>query len=60
MQFAFGTYIAAVAELEIVEEEVKLKRMVATVDCSMTMNLDTVVAQIQGGIIFWYFWRIIW
>lgn len=26
--------------------------MVAAVDCGMTVNLDTVVAQIQGGIIF--------
>ena len=52
VQFAFGSYIAAVAELEIVDEEVKVKRVVAAVDCGMTVNPDTVVAQIQGGIIF--------
>jgi isoquinoline 1-oxidoreductase subunit beta len=32
--------------------EVKVDRVVSAVDCGLTVNPDTVIAQIQGGVIF--------
>lgn len=52
VQFAFGTYVAQVAELEVKEDEVKVKRVVCVVDCGMVVNPDHVRAQMEGGINF--------
>ncbi|HYG14019.1 MAG TPA: molybdopterin cofactor-binding domain-containing protein, partial [Methylophilaceae bacterium] len=52
VQFAFGTYLAQVAEVEVVEEEVKVKRMVCSLDCGMMVNPETIRAQMEGGIVF--------
>ena len=53
VQFAMGTYLSQVAEVEVSKEgEVKVRRVVCAVDCGQIVNPDTIVAQIEGGIIF--------
>jgi isoquinoline 1-oxidoreductase subunit beta len=53
VQFAFGTYIAQVAEVEVAADgSVKVNRVVCAVDCGLVVNPDTIEAQMQGGTIF--------
>ncbi len=54
LQFAFGTYLAHILEVEVKADdpEVRLVRSVIAVDCGVTINPDTVLAQMQGGVIF--------
>jgi isoquinoline 1-oxidoreductase beta subunit len=53
LQLAFGTYIATVTEVEVDKlGEVRVHRIVSAVDTGIVVNPDTVVAQIQGGLIF--------
>ena len=53
VQHAFGSYLAQVAEVAVSKEgEVRVQRVVCAVDCGMTVNPDTVKAQMEGGIIF--------
>jgi isoquinoline 1-oxidoreductase beta subunit len=52
LQFAFGTYIATVMEVEVTRAgEILPRRAVVAVDCGMVVNPDTVRAQIEGGMI---------
>jgi isoquinoline 1-oxidoreductase beta subunit len=52
-QPSFGSYIATVAEVEVTQAGVvRVKRIVSAVDTGIVVNPDTVVAQLQGGIIF--------
>jgi isoquinoline 1-oxidoreductase beta subunit len=51
--YAFGTYLAEVAEVSVGDDgEVHVDRVVAVVDCGQVVNPNTVVAQLQSGIIF--------
>src|SRR3984893_1328427 len=53
LQFAFATYMAQVAEVEVAKDgAVRVRRVVCAVDCGTVVNPDTVQAQIQGAIIF--------
>jgi isoquinoline 1-oxidoreductase subunit beta len=53
VQFAMGTYLSQVAEVEASNEgEVRVRRVVCAVDCGQMVNPDTIVAQIEGGVIF--------
>jgi isoquinoline 1-oxidoreductase subunit beta len=53
LQFAFGSYLAQVAEVEVSKEgSIRVRRVVCAVDCGTVVNPDTVQAQIQSGIIF--------
>ncbi|MBB5466768.1 isoquinoline 1-oxidoreductase beta subunit [Paraburkholderia sp. CI2] len=53
VQFAFASYLAEVAEVEVNEQgEVRIRRIVCAVDCGHTVNPDTIRAQIEGGIVF--------
>jgi isoquinoline 1-oxidoreductase beta subunit len=53
LQVAFGSFIATVAEAEVdAHGEVRVRRMVCVVDTGIVVNPDTVVAQLQGGLIF--------
>jgi isoquinoline 1-oxidoreductase beta subunit len=51
---AFGeTYIAQVAEVSVsTEGDVRVSRVVCAIDCGTIVNPDTVVAQMESGIIF--------
>ena len=53
LQFAFGTFMAQVADVEVdASGEVRVKRVVCAVDCGVVINPDTVRAQIQSAVIF--------
>jgi isoquinoline 1-oxidoreductase subunit beta len=53
VQFAFATYMAQVAEVEVSKDgAVRVRRVVCAVDCGTVVNPDTVQAQIQSAIIF--------
>jgi isoquinoline 1-oxidoreductase beta subunit len=53
LQVAFGSFIATVAEAEVdTHGAVHVRRMVSAVDTGIVVNPDTVVAQLQGGLIF--------
>src|SRR5262249_41821633 len=53
LQFVFGTYLAVVAEVEVARSgAVRVRRLVAGLDCGTVVNPDTVQAQIQGGLLF--------
>jgi isoquinoline 1-oxidoreductase beta subunit len=53
VQFAFGSYMSQVAEVEVADDgSLKVKRIVCAVDCGMYVNPDTVEAQVQGGTLF--------
>ena len=53
VQFAMGTYLSQIAEVEVSKDgEVRVRRVVCAVDCGQIVNPDTIVAQIEGGIIF--------
>jgi isoquinoline 1-oxidoreductase beta subunit len=52
-QPSFGSFIAAVVECEVdAHGEVHLRRVTSAVDTGITVNPDTIVAQLQGGLIF--------
>ena len=52
-QVAFASFIATVCEAEVDENgNVKLHRVLSVVDTGIAVNPDTVIAQIQGGLIF--------
>ncbi len=52
-QFAFGTYMAQVAEVSVGPDgDVRVHRVVCAVDCGQQINPDTIVAQMEGGIVF--------
>ncbi len=53
LQFAFGTYLAHILDIDATSsDQIKLIRSVIAVDCGITINPDTVLAQMQGGMIF--------
>jgi isoquinoline 1-oxidoreductase subunit beta len=53
VQTAFGSFVATVAEAEVdANGEVHVHRIVSAVDTGIVVNPDTVVAQLQGGLIF--------
>jgi isoquinoline 1-oxidoreductase subunit beta len=52
VQFAFGSYLSCVVEAEVPPSgEIILHRAVVAIDCGLTVNPDTVRAQIEGGLI---------
>jgi isoquinoline 1-oxidoreductase beta subunit len=53
VQTAFGSFIATVAQAEVDERgEVRVQRIVSAVDTGIVVNPDTVIAQLQGGLVF--------
>ena len=52
-QVSFGSFIATVIEVAVDEfGEVHLKKIVSAVDTGIAVNPDTIIAQLQGGLIF--------
>jgi len=52
-QFAFGSYMAQVAEVSVGPDgDVRVHRVVCAVDCGQAINPDGIVAQMEGGIVF--------
>ena len=53
VQGAFGSFIATVAQAEVDEYgDVRVQRIVSAVDTGIIVNPDTVIAQLQGGLVF--------
>lgn len=53
VQFAFGSYMAQVAEVAVADDgEVQVLRVVCALDCGQVVNPDTVQAQIESGVNF--------
>jgi isoquinoline 1-oxidoreductase beta subunit len=48
----FGSYAAQVAEISIEDGAPRVHRVVCAVDCGLTVNPDTIEAQVEGGIVF--------
>lgn len=49
--FSFGTYVAQVADISIVNGKVKVHKVYCAVDCGRVINLSGAETQIEGGII---------
>jgi isoquinoline 1-oxidoreductase beta subunit len=53
LQPSFASFIATVIEVEVDEYgEVHLRRVTSAVDTGIAVNPDTIVAQLQGGLVF--------
>jgi isoquinoline 1-oxidoreductase beta subunit len=53
VQYAFGTYLSQVAEVEVAADgSIKVHRIVCAVDCGFVVNPDTIAAQMEGGSLF--------
>jgi isoquinoline 1-oxidoreductase beta subunit len=50
--FSFDTYTAAVAEVSVRARELKVKRLVCTVDCGRVVNPNGVRAQVESAAIY--------
>lgn len=49
----FGvTHVSMVAEVEILDGDVHVRRVVCAVDCGLAVNPDNIAAQMEGGIAF--------
>jgi isoquinoline 1-oxidoreductase beta subunit len=49
---SFGSFVAQVAEVSIERGAVRVHRVVCAVDCGVVINPDTVVAQMESGIVY--------
>lgn len=50
---SFGSTVAEVAEVSVAKDGgVTVHRVVCAVDCGQTVNMDTVAAQMEGGIVY--------
>jgi isoquinoline 1-oxidoreductase beta subunit len=53
LQVSFATFIATIAEVEVdLDGEIHVRRITSAVDTGIVVNPDTIVAQLQGGLIF--------
>ncbi len=53
LQFAFSSFVAHVAEVEVnAEGGLHLRRCTVAIDCGQRINPDTVAAQVEGGLLF--------
>ena len=49
---SFGSFVAQVAEVEVVAGAIRVRRVVCAVDCGQVVNPDTVRAQMESGIVY--------
>ncbi len=49
---SFASYVAQVAEVSIERGRVRVHRVVCATDCGMTVNPDTIVAQMESSIVY--------
>ncbi len=53
VQFAFGSYLAMIAEVSVgADGAVRVNRIVVAIDCGLTVNPDTIAAQMEGGALY--------
>ncbi len=50
---SFASFIATIAEVEVDHDgEIRVRRITSAVDTGIAVNPDTIIAQLQGGLIF--------
>ncbi|AKD58177.1 xanthine dehydrogenase family protein molybdopterin-binding subunit [Spirosoma radiotolerans] len=49
---AMGSYVAQVVEVSVMNQSVRIHRVVCAIDCGLAVNPDGVRAQMEGGIVF--------
>ena len=49
---SFGSFVAEVAEVSVVDSAIRVHRVVSAIDCGRIVNPDTIEAQIEGAIAF--------
>ena len=49
---SFGSYVAQIAEVSVVDNAIKVHRIVCAIDCGPVVNPLTVEAQMQSGIVY--------
>ncbi len=49
---SFGSIVAQVAEVALEQGQVRVHRVVCAIDCGFAINPDTVVAQMESGIVY--------
>jgi isoquinoline 1-oxidoreductase beta subunit len=49
---SFGSFVTQVAEVSVVEGEVKVHRMITAIDCGLAVNPDSLKAQMESSISF--------
>jgi isoquinoline 1-oxidoreductase beta subunit len=53
MYSGWDTYVAQVADVEVTGDgEIRVRRVVCAVDCGTIINPDTVIAQMEGGLVY--------
>jgi len=53
VQSAFGSFLSVVCEVEVTaDNQIRLRRITAAMDCGQAINPDSVRAQIEGGLVF--------
>lgn len=53
VQYAFGSYLSVVCEADVSNgSDIRLRKLVAAMDCGQPINPDSVRAQIEGGLVF--------
>lgn len=51
-QASFGSYVAQVLEVSVLDNQVTVHKVTCAIDCGQVINPDSVRAQIEGGVIF--------
>jgi isoquinoline 1-oxidoreductase beta subunit len=49
---SFGSHVAEVAEVSIEGRDVRVHRVVCAVDCGLTVNPDTIAAQVESAVVY--------
>jgi isoquinoline 1-oxidoreductase beta subunit len=49
---AMGSYVAQVVEITLINDKMKVERVVCAIDCGLAVNPEGVRAQIEGGVLF--------
>jgi isoquinoline 1-oxidoreductase beta subunit len=49
---SFGSYVAQVAEVSVVDGAVKVHRVICAIDCGLAVNPESLIAQMESGIAF--------
>lgn len=50
--YSFGSYVAQLVEVSVVEGDIRVHRVTVAIDCGKTINPDIIKAQMEGGVIF--------
>jgi len=52
VHYSFLSYVACVAEVSVINDKVKVHKVYMVIDCGTPINKDTIIAQMQGSVIF--------